>query len=67
MERGAFYTGKYRNMFAEIGISEEQINKKIDNAFNQMFLILKRKYILKWVKIWDILLIPEIMMFVQKA
>ncbi|WP_234122074.1 glycosyl hydrolase family 8 [Clostridium hydrogenum] len=43
MERGAFYTGKYRNMFAEIGISEEQINKKIDNAFNQMFFDSKEK------------------------
>lgn len=37
MEKGAFYTGKYKNLFAEIGISQDEIDKKIKDAFNQMF------------------------------
>jgi oligosaccharide reducing-end xylanase len=34
---GAFATGKYRNLFAEIGKSPTEIRQKIDGAFQQMF------------------------------
>jgi len=34
---GAFATGKYRNLFAEIGKSPQQIRQKIDSAFQQLF------------------------------
>ena len=34
---GAYATGKYRNLFAEQGHSEEEINAKIDAAFRQLF------------------------------
>jgi oligosaccharide reducing-end xylanase len=34
---GAFATGKYRNLFAELGHSPPEIRKKIDRAFQQLF------------------------------
>jgi oligosaccharide reducing-end xylanase len=34
---GAFATGKYRNLFAEIGKSPVEIRKKVDSAFQQLF------------------------------
>ncbi len=34
---GAFYTKKYRNIFKELGFLEEEINKKVEAAFNEMF------------------------------
>jgi oligosaccharide reducing-end xylanase len=34
---GAFATGKYRNLFAELGQSPPEIRKKIDGAFQQLF------------------------------
>jgi oligosaccharide reducing-end xylanase len=34
---GAFATGKYRNLFAEIGKSPQEIRQKIDGAFQQLF------------------------------
>lgn len=37
MPKGAFYTGKYPNLFAEIGISQDQIDAKIEDTFNRMF------------------------------
>ena len=33
----AFETGKYRNLFAEIGKSQEEIQKKLDDCFNTFF------------------------------
>lgn len=35
--QGAFATGKYRNLFAEIGKSQPEIRQKIDSAFQQLF------------------------------
>lgn len=35
--KGAFYTGKYRNVFAELGHSQEEIDKKIKDAFHTVF------------------------------
>lgn len=37
MEKSMLYTGEYRNLFREIGISDEDINHKIDQTFNTMF------------------------------
>ena len=34
---GAFATGQYRNLFREAGHSDEEIRKKIDAAFQQLF------------------------------
>ncbi len=34
---GAFATGRYRNLFAEIGKSETEIRKKVDSSFQQLF------------------------------
>jgi oligosaccharide reducing-end xylanase len=34
---GAFATGKYRNLFAELGRSPQDIRKKIDGTFQQLF------------------------------
>ena len=34
---GAFATGKYRNLFAEAGHSQQEIHAKIDRAFQQLF------------------------------
>jgi oligosaccharide reducing-end xylanase len=34
---GAFATGHYRNLFAELGHSESEISLKIDGAFQQLF------------------------------
>jgi oligosaccharide reducing-end xylanase len=47
--KGAFATGKYRNLFAEIGKSEAEIKAKVDKAYKQLFegdLKTQRLYIL---------------------
>ena len=36
--RGAWYTGVYRNLFAELGYSPATIDAKVDAAFSQLFL-----------------------------
>ena len=35
--KGAYATGKYRNLFAEAGHSPTEIRQKIDSAFQQLF------------------------------
>ena len=35
--KGAFYTNKYRNVFAECGYSQEAIEQKIKDAFHTCF------------------------------
>jgi oligosaccharide reducing-end xylanase len=37
MNKGGFYTGNYPNLFAEIGISKDDIDKKISDTFETMF------------------------------
>lgn len=37
-ERGAWYTGTYRNLFAELGYPAATIDAKVDAAFSQLFL-----------------------------
>jgi len=34
---GAFYTGKYRNVFKEFGYSEGEIKEKIEDSWNKLF------------------------------
>ena len=34
---GAFKTGKYRNVLAELGISEEDIEKRVKDSFHTVF------------------------------
>ncbi|MGF7182215.1 oligosaccharide reducing-end xylanase [Tunturiibacter psychrotolerans] len=36
-ERGAFYTGRYRDLFAEIGHSPDESRARINAAFQQLF------------------------------
>lgn len=35
--KGAFYTGQYRNVFAELGHSQEEIAQKLKDAFHTVF------------------------------
>lgn len=35
--KGAFETGVYRNVFAEMGYTEEEIENKIKESFNTVF------------------------------
>jgi oligosaccharide reducing-end xylanase len=35
--KGAYATGKYRNLFAEAGQAQKEIRQKIDSAFQQLF------------------------------
>ncbi|MDF2985522.1 MAG: glycoside hydrolase family 8 [Eubacterium sp.] len=37
MANGAYFTGKYPNLFTELGISKEQTEKKIKETFDTMF------------------------------
>jgi oligosaccharide reducing-end xylanase len=34
---GAYYTGRYRNVFAEYGYSESEINEKVNDTWNKLF------------------------------
>ena len=34
---GAFFTGKYRNLFAEFGYDEAEIDRRVAAAFDEMF------------------------------
>ncbi|MDO5124752.1 MAG: glycosyl hydrolase family 8 [Ruminococcus sp.] len=36
-EKGAAYTGEYVNLFAEMGISSQKVEQKLNDAFNQLF------------------------------
>lgn len=36
-QEGAFFTGEYRNMLAEWGLSDEEIQARIDEMFQQLF------------------------------
>lgn len=35
--QGAFYTGNYRNVFAEYGYAQDDIDKKVEDAFRTLF------------------------------
>ena len=35
--QGAFFTGEYRNLFAEMGYAPEEIEKKLEDTFQTMF------------------------------
>ncbi len=44
IEKGAFETGKYRNVFLEMGYDEKEINEKLNNIFNDVFFGENRIY-----------------------
>ncbi|HBY72310.1 MAG TPA: xylanase, partial [Lachnospiraceae bacterium] len=35
--KGAFYTGEYRNIFKELGFTETEIEKKLEEAYQTIF------------------------------
>ena len=35
--KGAFYTGNYRNVFAELGYDPDQIDRRVADTFNEIF------------------------------
>jgi oligosaccharide reducing-end xylanase len=35
--KGAYYTGQYRNLFVEAGYSADEVNKKLNAAYDQLF------------------------------
>ena len=35
--QGAFYTGTYRNLFAECGHSQEEIDRRVEDTFQTIF------------------------------
>ena len=35
--KGAYYTGKFRNMFAEMGKTDAEIKKRVEEAYQQLF------------------------------
>ncbi|WP_077620796.1 glycosyl hydrolase family 8 [Bacillus sinesaloumensis] len=37
MTKGAFHTGQYRNLFKEYGYSEEEIQARLEDTWNQIF------------------------------
>lgn len=37
MTKGAFYTGSYRNLFKEYGYSEDEIQARLEDTWNQLF------------------------------
>ena len=44
MTKGAFDTGKYLNLFAEIGMSQDKIDRKINDTFHQIFFDPKERF-----------------------
>ena len=43
MSEGAFRNGKYPNYLAEIGIGEEEARKRVEQAFERPFSLIRRK------------------------
>lgn len=37
MEKGAFYTGRYPNLWAELGYGQEEIDRRIEETFETLF------------------------------
>ena len=37
MKEGAYYTGKYTNYLAKIGISDEEVDRRIEECFDEIF------------------------------
>lgn len=60
---GAYETKQYRNVFAEYGYSEEEIEKRVQETFETIFMAAKRSaFTMKPGRIWDLWKIPAIMM-----
>ena len=50
--KGAFYTGEYRNVFAELGIAQEEIDQRIEETFQTMYYGSEEERI--YQRTWDI-------------
>lgn len=60
---GAYETKQYRNVFAEYGYSEEEIEKEYRRHLRRFFMAAKRSaFTMKPGRIWDLWKIPAIMM-----
>ena len=57
---GAYETKQYRNVFAEYGYSEEEIEKRVQETFETIFH--GSAFTMKPGRIWDLWKIPAIMM-----
>ena len=44
LQRGAFETGEYRNVFLEAGYSQKEIDEKLESVFNEVFFGENRIY-----------------------
>ena len=51
----AFYSGVYRNVFAEAGYSKKDIDAKVDELI-MIYLMARTRFILKWAIRWDMFL-----------
>lgn len=60
---GAYETKQYRNVFAEYGYSEEEIEKRVQETFETIFHgSEEERFTMKPGRIWDLWKIPAIMM-----
>ena len=59
---GAYETKQYRNVFAEYGYSEEEIEKRVQETFETIFHAKRSAFTMKPGRIWDLWKIPAIMM-----
>ena len=50
---GAFETGKYRNVFAEYGYPEAEIQRRVEQTFETIFYGMRRSVsIMRWEPTW---------------
>lgn len=67
-DKGAFYTGTYRNLFLELGYDDSEITEKLEkrgpNCFMEMPI---RESITRWVRTKDMYSTPAIWMCARRA
>ena len=65
---GAFETGKYRNVFAEYGYPEAEIQRRVEQTFETIFYgnEEKQRFTMRVMTILPIFMIQGIRMCVQK-
>ncbi len=65
-EQGAFETGKYRNLFAELGYPQQEIDQKLSEIFESLFTG-PIGSILRWKIPWLTFPMLRITMYVPKV
>ena len=65
--KGAFETGKYRNVFAEMGYTQAAIDAKLKDVFNDVFRGPTTRYTLKLAIRWVMCQTSRTTMPVQRA